>query len=67
MKVKASNAYDKAGLKLTKVLVNHLRSSFGRSVPDSLAGEPLSLTADDKQSARPDDVGHAAKLVRKLR
>jgi hypothetical protein len=67
MKVKASNAYDKAGLKLTKILVDNIRGSFGRSVPDSLAGEPASLTSDAKQASKPAHLGHAAKLVKLLK
>jgi hypothetical protein len=64
MKVKASDAYDKAGLKLTKILVGNIRNSFGRSVPDSLAGEPLSLTSDAKASSKPAQAGDAAKILR---
>jgi hypothetical protein len=43
MSIKASLAYDKAGLKATKSLVDHIRQIFGRTVPDSLRGEPSSL------------------------
>jgi hypothetical protein len=46
MSVKASAAYDRAGLKTTKLLVTHLREFFGRTVPDSLRGEPSSLSSD---------------------
>lgn len=43
MRVKASAAYDQAGLKTTKSLVSRVRQIFGRTVPDSLRGEPISL------------------------
>jgi hypothetical protein len=46
MSVKASVAYDQAGLKTTKSLVTHVREFFGRTVPDSLRGEPSSLSSD---------------------
>jgi hypothetical protein len=43
MPIKASEAFDKAGLKATELLVAHVRQAFGKTAPDSLAGEPSSL------------------------
>lgn len=42
-RVKATPGYDRAGLKATKTLVEHVRTVFGKTVPDSLRGEPNSL------------------------
>lgn len=65
--VKTSTAYDKAGFKATKTLVDHVRQSFGRSVPDSLAGEPSSLKSDTESIPSPRSrVGLAAQLLKRL-
>jgi len=46
MGIKANAAYDRAGFETTKSLVTSVREVFGRSVPESLKGEPASLRAD---------------------
>lgn len=51
MGIKANAAYDRAGFETTKSLVTSVREFLGKSVPESLRGEPSSLRAD---AIRPD-------------
>jgi hypothetical protein len=74
MSVKTTQGYDRAGLKTTKSLVTHVRNLYGKSVPESLKGEPASLDNGyfgsfginaNSRSAKSLSTGRIAKILGK--
>lgn len=63
MNIKASAAYDLAGLTATKRLVELVRASYGVVAPQSLLGEPASLQSDAVRPIKMRRNPHARRLV----